>query len=82
MDQSYSAWADWLSKFHTWPESIQALWLIAVPATLLGMTWLTMRGLIEIVRVVRSGPETTDREGAAVTAIFPSSPLRHGRPRT
>lgn len=38
MDQPYSAWADWLSKFHTWPESIQALWLIAVPVTLIGVT--------------------------------------------
>ncbi|WP_201838590.1 hypothetical protein [Microvirga zambiensis] len=74
MDQPYSAWADWLSKFHTWPESIQALWLLAVPATLLGMTWLVMRGLAEIVRLARGDrirptirrpgptPEATDRE--------------------
>ncbi|MBM6596341.1 hypothetical protein ILT42_20245, partial [Microvirga sp. BT291] len=50
MDQPYSAWADWLSKFHTWPEMIQALWLIAVPATVLGVTSIVMRGLREIVR--------------------------------
>jgi len=74
MDQPYSAWADWLSKFHTWPESIQALWLLAVPATLLGMTWLVMRGVAEIVWIFRgdrirptirrhvSEPEAIDRE--------------------
>ncbi|MGO4571812.1 hypothetical protein [Microvirga sp. 2TAF3] len=49
MDQPYSAWADWLSKFHTWSEPIQALWLIAVPVTVLGVTWLVMRGLSQIV---------------------------------
>src|SRR4051794_21242984 len=45
----YSLFADWLSKFHTWPEFIQALWLVAVPATLLGMTALLLRGVTEIV---------------------------------
>ncbi|PVE23225.1 hypothetical protein DC522_16965 [Microvirga sp. KLBC 81] len=45
MDQPYSIVADWLSKFHTSPEFIQALWLIAMPATVLGVTWLVMRGL-------------------------------------
>jgi hypothetical protein len=49
MDQPYSIVADWLSKFHTWPESIQALWLIAVPVTVLGVTWIVMRGLREVV---------------------------------
>lgn len=37
MDQPYSAFADLLSKFHTSSEWIQALWLIAVPATVLGL---------------------------------------------
>jgi hypothetical protein len=37
MEQPYSAFADWLSKFHTWPESIQALWLLSVPLTVLGL---------------------------------------------
>jgi hypothetical protein len=48
MDQPYSPWADWLSKFHTWPELIQGLWLVAVPLTLLGITWLVMRGLTRL----------------------------------
>ena len=47
-------WADWLSKFHTWPEFIQALWLVAGPATLLGMTWLLLRGATELVSALPS----------------------------
>jgi len=49
VDQPYSAWADWLSKFHTWPELIQGLWLVALPLTVLGVTWIVMRTLREIV---------------------------------
>ena len=37
MDQPYSLWADWLSKFHTWPEFIQAQWVVAIPVTVLGL---------------------------------------------
>ena len=51
--QPYSLLADWLSKFHTWPEFIQALWLVAVPITLLGMTWLMMRGVCDAVSLSR-----------------------------
>ncbi len=57
MDQPYSVIADWLSKFHTWPESIQALWLIALPVTVLGVTWIVMRGLRETVAAWRRGGE-------------------------
>jgi hypothetical protein len=57
MDQPYSVIADWLSKFHTWPESIQALWLIAVPVTVLGVTWIVMRGLRETVAAWRGRGE-------------------------
>jgi hypothetical protein len=32
MNEPYSFWADLLSKFHTAPEAIQALWVIAVTA--------------------------------------------------
>ncbi|MEE1610344.1 hypothetical protein [Microvirga sp. CF3016] len=53
MDQPYSPFADWLSKFHTWSESIQALWLVAVPATVLGLTWLVLRGVREIISFSR-----------------------------
>jgi hypothetical protein len=54
MDQPYSAWADWLSKFHTWPEFIQALWLVSVPLTLIGVTWLVMRGLRDLIGLKRA----------------------------
>ncbi len=37
MDPSYSAFADWLSKVHTAPPLIQALWILAGPATLVGL---------------------------------------------
>jgi hypothetical protein len=57
MDQPYSVIADWLSKFHTWPESIQALWLIAVPVTVLGVTWIVMRGLRDTVAAWRGRGE-------------------------
>ncbi|WP_445501520.1 hypothetical protein [Microvirga sp. G4-2] len=56
MDQPYSIVADWLSKFHTWPELIQALWLITMPATVLGMTWIVMRGLTQILAITSRRP--------------------------
>ena len=51
MEQPYSAWADWLDKFHTSSELIQALWLLVVPLTLLGATWLVLRGIRDILRL-------------------------------
>jgi hypothetical protein len=39
MDPSYSAFADWLSKVHTAPPLIQALWILAGPATLVGIAF-------------------------------------------
>ena len=53
MDQPYSIVADWLSKFHTWPELIQALWLVTIPATALGVTWLTMLALRDLIGLAR-----------------------------
>jgi hypothetical protein len=35
----YSVVADMLAKFQSSPEWIKALWLVAVPATLVGMTY-------------------------------------------
>jgi hypothetical protein len=59
MEQPYSVVADWLSKFHTWPEFIQALWLTAMPVTVLGVTWIVMRGLRDIAAVLRGRGEAT-----------------------
>ena len=61
MDQPYSMWADWLSKFHSSPELIQGLWLVAVPLTLLGITWLVMRGVGDLFRLLR-GERLSRRE--------------------
>jgi hypothetical protein len=51
MEQPYSVIADWLSKFHTWSMVIQGLWVVAIAVTLLGMTWLVMRGLRDITAI-------------------------------
>ena len=39
MDQPYSVFADWLSKFHASSDWIQALWILAGPACLVGVAW-------------------------------------------
>jgi len=55
MHQPYSVVAGWLSKFHTWSGFIQALWLVAVPVTVLGAAWILMRGLRDLIRPTRHG---------------------------
>ena len=60
MEQPYSVLADWLSRFHTWPEFIQALWLVAVPVTVLGGRGeATLHG----VRAEWNGPPLSHRGG-------------------
>jgi len=51
--QAYSAFADLLNKFHTATPATQALWLLVVPATVLGSVWLVMRGLRDIAAAAR-----------------------------
>ena len=63
----YSLWADWLSKFHTWPESIQALWLVAGSVTLLGVSGLALRAIREIVALA-AGPRQA--AGSLVYGVF------------
>lgn len=46
--QDYSAFADLLNKFHNAAPAIQALWLLVVPATILGVAWLALRAAREI----------------------------------
>jgi hypothetical protein len=48
MDQPYSAWADALSKFHTASEPIQALCILALSVTVLGVTGLVTWGIRDI----------------------------------
>ena len=49
---TYNAFADMLAKFHTSPAIIQALWLVAVPAMLVGMTWCLSGVLREAIRAL------------------------------
>ncbi|MFC4174893.1 hypothetical protein ACFOYU_23030 [Microvirga sp. GCM10011540] len=93
MDQPYSVIADWLSKFHTWPEFIQGMLLVAVPVTVLGVTWLVMRGLRDLAAVWRGrgeatlygvsrtwpGPPLTDRGGWNYPVTMPFSPRKPWR---
>ena len=57
---TYNAFADMLAKFHTSPAIIQALWLVAVPATLVGVTWCLSQVLREAIRAL------SGRRGAAL----------------
>jgi hypothetical protein len=58
MDPGYNAWADWLSKFHTWPEGIQALWVLGLTATALGLIAGITFMFVAATRMFRSaGPE-------------------------
>ncbi|EIM29452.1 hypothetical protein [Microvirga lotononidis] len=80
------SWADWLSKFHTWPEFIQALWLVSVPVTLIGITWLMMRGLRDFVpgRSRREWRGHGERRGHLIYGVYQDPQggwmvYRHGR---
>ena len=53
MEPSYSVWADWLSKFHTWPEGVQALWVLGLTLTALAVIAGTTRVLVALVSVMR-----------------------------
>jgi hypothetical protein len=48
MDHPYSFWADWLSKFYLASEPIQALWIVALAATVLGALGFVTHGVVEI----------------------------------
>jgi hypothetical protein len=48
----YSAIVDALDKFYAASEPIQALWVVALTAMVLGVTRIVMRGVREIVAVV------------------------------
>src|SRR3954452_14386640 len=57
----YSPFADWLSKFHTASEPIQALWIVAIVVVALGTVWaltLPLRVWLAALRMRR------DRRGA------------------
>src|SRR5215213_6590146 len=67
MEPSYSIVADALSKFHTAPEGIQALWLVMVPVTVLGAAFCLLHAVKEIVALfVRPG----ERRGVPLYALY------------
>ena len=77
----YSLAADLLSKFHTSAEWIQALWLLAVPALVLGLAYLIKETVVALARG-RAEPEREllysvyrDAEGGLLL-------YRHERDRT
>jgi hypothetical protein len=63
MERPYSFLADCLSKFHTASEPIQALWIVATVFIILGVTWLGVRGAVEIARALRPANGKWDHIG-------------------
>ena len=80
MDQPYSAFADWLSKFHAASDFIQALWILAGPLGLVGIAWSIAWAAREIAALrVRRGtaqpeapaaPEPGTLQGWPIYAIY------------
>jgi hypothetical protein len=67
MEPSYSVVADALSKFHTAPEGIQALWLVMVPVTVLGAAFCLLQAVKEIVAMfARPG----ERRGVPLYVLY------------
>ena len=65
--QTYSFLADALSKFHTAPEWIQALWLLMMPVTVVGLGFCLLQAVKEIATMlVRRG----ERQGEPLYAIY------------
>jgi hypothetical protein len=71
---TYNAFADMLAKFHTSPAIIQALWLVAVPATLVGMTWCLSQVLRDAIRAAGRGA-ALDLEALEAAAAYRTTSL-------
>ncbi|KAB0264812.1 hypothetical protein [Microvirga brassicacearum] len=65
MEPSYSVWADWLSKFHTWSEGVQALGVIA------GAT----RVLVAVLAIFHRPPPRRRKGRGRRSAFFLSSAM-------
>jgi hypothetical protein len=77
MNQPYSLVADWLDTFQTSSEWIQALWILAGPASLVGVAWSIVWAAREIatLRIRREasqpeGPQPGTLEGWPIYAIY------------
>lgn len=65
MDQPYSFGADLLDKFHTSPDWIQALWLVAPFLTTLGIAYLVTQVLREVLSSRRAeSPRSENQQGS------------------
>jgi hypothetical protein len=69
MDLSYSAFADWLSKVHTAPPLIQALWILAGPATIVGVAFCVAWAAREIAALRVRAQRAAEPEGFWLHAI-------------
>jgi hypothetical protein len=65
--QAYSVVADALSKFHTAPEGIQALWLVTGAVTVLGVAYC---GLQAVKAVAGLFARSDERRGVPLYAVY------------
>jgi hypothetical protein len=65
--EPYSVVADLLSKFHTAPDWIQALWLVMVPVTVLGTAFCLLQIVKEIAGVFA---RRSERQGVPVYVVY------------
>ncbi len=69
MDQPYNAFADWLSKFHTASEPIQALWIVALAAVAIAFIWsITVPFRLRLAR--RDGERPHLAHGELVCGLY------------
>lgn len=77
MDQPYSFLADWLSKFHMASKPLQALWIVALAATVLGAIGIVMRGVVEIARITRrTNREWSEAYGQPSAQVTPAAVIK------
>jgi hypothetical protein len=68
---TYNAFADMLAKFHTSPAIIQALWLVAVPTMVFGVTWCLSWVLRDAIRAAGRRGFALDLEALDTGAARP-----------
>ena len=69
MDQPYSPFADWLSKFHMSSEPIQALWIVAIVTLVLGLAYFAKEIVVAALRPYRHSG-AAQRNPEPITARF------------
>ena len=74
MDQPYNAFADWLAKFHTSSEPIQALWIVAIAATVVGLAYFAKEIILAALHPHRHSG-AAKRNPEPITARFSENPV-------